>query len=147
MLEVAGVREGEVVYDLGAGDGRILVDAVRTFEARAVGVEDNPKRLLRASRNLFRSGVADKARLVNRSFFDVDLGEADVVTLYLLPETNRALLPKLRAELKRSARIVAHDFPLPGVEPTLRERVNYGGVFHYIYLYGPFDQDLVPKRF
>ncbi|PSN91929.1 hypothetical protein B9Q03_02820 [Candidatus Marsarchaeota G2 archaeon OSP_D] len=135
MLDLAEVGKGEVVLDLGAGDGRILVDAVRRFDASAVGVENNPRRVLLATRNIERSGVSDKVRLLNQNLLETSLRDADVVTLYLLPEMNRALLPRMMRELKPSARVVAHDFPLPGVKPTKRERVNHNGVFHYIYLY------------
>src|SRR5579875_503056 len=148
MLDLADIDRGEVVLDLGAGDGRILIDAVRRFDASAVGVENNPRRILQATRNIERSGVSDKVRLFNQNLFEADLRDADVVTLYLLPETNRALLPKMISELKPSARVVAHDFPLPGVRPTKRERINHNGVFHYVYLYSAESLSKLPvKRF
>lgn len=148
MLDLADVSRGEVVLDLGAGDGRILVDAVRRFDASAVGVEDNPRRILLATRNIERSGVSDKVKLLNQNLLETSLRDADVVTLYLLPEMNRALLPKMIRELKPSARVVAHDFPLPGIKPTKRERINHNGVFHYVYLYNFDKQSRLPvKRF
>lgn len=146
MLELAGVEKGELVVDLGAGDGRILVEAVRRFEARGLGVENNPKRVALAARRIERSGVEDKALVVQADLFKADLREADVVTLYLLPEANLALLPKLRSELKPTARVVAHDFGIPGVEPKARLRLNHNGLFHYVYLYDR-ESLLKPKRF
>jgi cyclopropane fatty-acyl-phospholipid synthase-like methyltransferase len=135
MLELAQVNRGESVYDLGAGDGRILIHAVREYEARAVGVEDNRARVFKAVRNLRSFGVDDKAKIISQDFLKADLRDASVVTLYLLPDANRALLPKLLAQLRRGTRIVTHDFPLPTIKPAAIERLNHNGEFHHIYLY------------
>jgi tRNA A58 N-methylase Trm61 len=140
MLELAQVGAGETVYDLGAGDGRVLIHAVREYEATGVGIENNRARVVRAERNLRLCGVEDKAKIVRQDFFRTDLSNADVVTLYLLPDTNRALLPKLLTELKPGARIVTHDFPLPMIKPVIKERLNHNGESHYIFLYHPFKQ-------
>ena len=121
MLQLAAVRPGETVYDLGSGDGRVLIVAAREFGARAVGVEIEPIRALIARLTLRLFGVHHAARIVRSNFFEVDLRSADVVTLYLLSNTNARLVPKLRRELKPGARIVTLAFPMPGWEPAIRD--------------------------
>lgn len=121
MLQLASVRPGETVYDLGSGDGRVLIVAAREFGARAAGVEIEPIRawLSRVALRLF--GLHRRARVIRANLFTVDLGSADVVTVYLLPDANARLVPKLRRELKPGARVVTLVFPLPGWEPLTRD--------------------------
>ncbi len=113
MLTLANVGPGDIVYDLGSGDGRILIAAVSEFgAARGVGVDIDPAMILEAKDNADRAKVADRVRFVNQDLFDTDLHEATVVTLYLLPWLNRKLIAKLKAELKPGSRIVAYRFDM-----------------------------------
>lgn len=110
MLSLAKVGPTDVVYDLGAGDGRIVIAAVKAFHAaRAVGVELDPQRLQEARRNAEAQGVADRVQFIQGDLFEVDLSEATVVTLYLLPAINRRLEPRLR-RLRAGTRIVSHNY-------------------------------------
>ena len=113
MLDVAQVTSADVVYDLGSGDGRIVIEAARTYGARAVGIELDPKLKKKATKNAQKAGVADKVTFVRADFFKTDLSEATVVMLFLSPNINARLQPKLRRELKPGTRIVSHRFPMP----------------------------------
>ena len=117
MLQLANVQPGEVVYDLGSGDGRVLIVAAREFGARAVGVEIDPLKYLWTRLMIALLHLGDRVSVRRANFFEVDLAEADVVTLYLLPKTHAKLLPKLERELRPGARVVAHEFELPNVRP------------------------------
>jgi len=110
MLVMADVKPGEVLYDLGSGDGRVIMEAARKFQARSVGVELNPIMVLWASLKIASSGLIGKAKVVWSNFFSADLRKADVITLYLLQTTNERLEPKLKKELKPGSRVVSHVF-------------------------------------
>ena len=113
MLKLARVGKGDVVYDLGSGDGRIPIAAVKDFGAdRAVGIDIDPQRIREANQNLQQAGVGDRVKFLNQDLFTTNLSEASVVTLYLLPSLNLKLLPKLKAELKPGTRIVSHAFDM-----------------------------------
>lgn len=112
MLRVAGVKAGDVVYDLGCGDGRIVITAAQKFGATGVGVDLNPQRIKEANANAKAAGVTDKVKFVEGDLFDFDFSEANVVTMYLLPSVNLKLRPKLQSELKPGSRIVSHDFDM-----------------------------------
>jgi precorrin-6B methylase 2 len=113
MLKVAKVGKGDIVYDLGSGDGRIPIAAVKDFgAARATGIDIDPQRIKEATANLQKAGVGDRVRFLNQDLFTTNLSEATVVTLYLLPSLNLKLLPKLKAELKPGTRIVSHAFDM-----------------------------------
>lgn len=120
MLRLANVRPGETVYDLGSGDGRVVIVAAREFGAAAVGVEIDPLRTLISRAAIALLGLR-RARVVRASLFDVDLSEADVLTVYLLPKANLRLAPKLLSELKPGARVVALTYPMPGWKPAARD--------------------------
>jgi len=113
MLDVAQVTPADVVYDLGSGDGRIVIEAARKYGARGVGIELDPDLNKRAMKNALKSGVSDKVSFVRADFFKTDLSEATVVTLFLSPNINARLPAKLQRELKPGARIVSHRFPMP----------------------------------
>lgn len=113
MLDVAQVTSADVVYDLGSGDGRIVIEAARKYGARGVGIELDPDLNKKAMRNAQKAGVADKVSFVRADFFKADLSAATVVTLFLSPNINARLQAKLRRELKPGARIVSHRFPMP----------------------------------
>ncbi len=133
MLRLAGVRRGETVFDLGAGDGRILIEAVRGFGARAVGVEIDPERLARIRERL--NSTDTKAEVIEADFMQIDLSTADVVAIYLSASVNAELSPKLRTELKSGARVVSLDYVLPGW-PHERELIaKSAGVTRKLYLY------------
>jgi len=113
MLDLAGVTAADVVYDLGSGDGRIVIEAARKYGARAVGIELDPDLNKKAARNAEKAGVAGKVTFVQADFFKTDLSDASVVTLFLSPNINARLQPKFRRELKPGTRIVSHRFPMP----------------------------------
>jgi cyclopropane fatty-acyl-phospholipid synthase-like methyltransferase len=117
MLELAGVTPADVLYDLGSGEGEIVIEAARRYGVRAVGVELDPERLENAHKNAAAAGVTDRVTFVERDLFEADISEATVVTLYLFPEVNARLLPKLLRELKPGTRIVSHDFGLADWAP------------------------------
>jgi ribosomal protein L11 methylase PrmA len=117
MLRLANVKRGDVVYDLGSGDGRIVIQAAKRYGARGVGIDIDPERIEEASRNARAAKVSDRVRFLNQDLFDSDLGEATVVTLYLLPRLNLKLRPKLLAELKPGTRIVSHGFDMGDWKP------------------------------
>jgi predicted RNA methylase len=114
MLKVAKVGKGDVVFDLGSGDGRIPIAAVKDFgAARATGIDIDPQRIKEATANLKASGITgDRVRFLNQDLFTTDISEATVVTLYLLPSLNLKLIPKFMKELKPGTRIVSHSFDM-----------------------------------
>lgn len=115
MLKLAKVGPNDVVYDLGSGDGRIPIAAVQKFKAKyAVGVDINPDRISEANANHASSGVGDRVKFILGDLFEQNIGEATVVTLYLLPSLNVKLIPKLKKELKPGARIVSQSFDMMG---------------------------------
>ena len=112
MLKLANVTSKDVVYDLGCGDGMIVAAAAREFGARAVGVDINPVRVKEANERVTRDKVNDKVKIVNADLFEYPIGEATVVTLYLLQSLNEKLIPKLNKELKPGTRIVSQTFSM-----------------------------------
>lgn len=132
MLKLAGVKKGDVVYDLGSGDGRIVIAAAQRHGARAVGIDIDPARTEEATRNARASGVADRVRFITQDLFDADLGEATVVTLYLLPRVNQRLRPKLLAELKPGTRVVSHGFDMGDWKPERTIEVQSVPVYLWI---------------
>ena len=126
MLDVAAVTPADVVYDLGAGEGEIVIEAARRYGARAVGVELDHERVENAAKNARAAGVTDRVKFIEGDLFETDIGEATVVTLYLFPALMARLAPKLLRELRPGTRIVAHDFALPGWPPerTVDVRVD-----------------------
>jgi len=112
MLKLAGIRGEDVVYDLGSGDGRLVIEAAKRFGARGVGVELQTELVELARTGAKREGVADRVKFVQGDLFEADIKDASVVMLYLLPRFTTRLVPKLRAELRPGARIVSHDYPL-----------------------------------
>lgn len=133
MLEIARVRPGETLYDLGCGDGIILIEAAQKFQAKAVGVEISPRLVSKAEARIQRAGLEQQARVIQGDLLDVDLTGADVVTIYLGTEINGKLRPRLEKFLKPGARVVSHDYAVPGWKPTRVETEGKQG--HTIYLY------------
>jgi predicted RNA methylase len=115
MLKMAKVKPGDVVYDLGSGDGRIIIEAARTFGAKSVGIEIDPFRFLWTKARIFFQGYSNRVVILMGNFFKVDISDADVVTIYLLQETNEKLISKFVNELRPGTRIVSNTFTLPGM--------------------------------
>src|SRR5262245_32566174 len=117
MLRLANVKKGDVLYDLGSGDGRIPVTAAKKFGIRAVGIDIDPERIHEANENAKNAGVTHLVKFRNEDLFQANFREATVVTLYLLPDLNVKLRPKLWSELKPGTRIVSHQFDMADWKP------------------------------
>jgi protein-L-isoaspartate O-methyltransferase len=135
MLEAGRVKPGEMVYDLGSGDGRIVITAAQKFKARAVGVELSGD-LCRATMERVKAlGLADQVKIVHGNLLRINLAPADVVTLYLLTSSNERLKPNLEKDLHPGARVVSNDFEIRGWKPVQVVKVEAGGVHHSIFVY------------
>jgi 16S rRNA G966 N2-methylase RsmD len=110
MLDGAAVKAADIVYDLGSGDGRIVISAAKKYGARGVGIEIDAMLVRQATEHAAAAGVSDRVRFVNQNLFTADIGEATVVTLYLLQSVNERLRPKLVRELRPGTRVVSHVF-------------------------------------
>lgn len=131
MLRIAGVGPDDIVYDLGSGDGRLVISAVRDFGAKkGVGVEIDPVRNKEANANAKGAGVADRTAFFEKDLFTFDFSEASVLTLYLLPSMIEKLRPKLAA-MRPGTRIVAHDFSIPDWEPVKTDHVGTATIYFY----------------
>ena len=132
MLKVARVGKGDVLYDLGSGDGRIPITAARKYGiARAIGIDINPERIKEANENLSKAGVGGRVRFVNADLFESDLSDATVITLYLLPALNLKLLPKLLKEVKPGTRVVSHAFDMGSWKPEQTLKVGPRSVYYW----------------
>ena len=134
MLNAAAVNTNSVVYDLGCGDGRIVIAAARDFGAHGVGIDIDPQRIREANENAKRAGVADRVKFIVGDLFTASIHDATVVTLYLLPELNLKLLPKLLSELKPGTPIVSHRWDMGGWPPD--RKLNVGGRMVYLWHVG-----------
>jgi SAM-dependent methyltransferase len=134
MLELANIKPGETVYDLGSGDGRVLIAAVEKYKAHAVGVEISPKLVVMASNNIQKAGITDQARVMQGDVMEADLDGADVVIIYLATSLNAKLRPRFERLLKPGARVISHDYAVPGWKPTRIERTDDRHA-HLIYVY------------
>ncbi len=133
MLELAEVGKDDVLFDLGCGNGIIVVSAAEKG-ARAVGFDVDPQRIRETEQNIRRHGVGDRAQALQQDIFTLDLSDADVVTLYLLPSLNEKLIPQLE-KLKPGARVVSHDFVMGGIKPTKIAKVRGPTRDHTVYLW------------
>lgn len=131
MLKLAGVKKGDVVYDLGCGDGRIVITAAEKFGARGVGIDIDPQRIKESQENARKARVTDRVRFVNQDLFEADIREATVVTLYLLPWVNLKLRPKLWSELKPGTRIVSHSHDMGDWPPEKETEVNGHRIYYW----------------
>ena len=118
MLEMAQVKPGEVLYDLGCGDGRLIILAAKDIGANATGIELREDLVERARTEIKRLNLEERVKVIQGNFFDVNISDANVITLYLTSSANERLRPKLEAELKLGSRIVSHDFKVPGWKPS-----------------------------
>ena len=136
MLELAEVKKDDLVYDLGCGDGRILVTAAKKYGCRGVGYDINPKRVKESLENVEKNNVGNLVRIEQEDIFTLDLSEANVITLYLLPSLNVKLIPQLE-KLKPGSRIVSHDFDMRGVTPDKVVKINSDNEYaeHTVYLW------------
>ena len=125
MLELAEVKSTDIVYDLGSGDGRIVITAAKKYGVRGVGIELDPSLVKKSIDNAAAAGVSSRVRFVNQDLFTADISEATVVTLYLLQSINERLRPKLVRELKPGTRIVSHVFNM-GPEWPAEQTVDVG---------------------
>jgi len=126
MLRLAGVKAGDVLYDLGCGDGRIVIEAARRYGIRAVGIDIDPLRIRESTDNAAKAGLAGKVRFVQQNLFEADFKDATVVTMYLLTSVNLRLRPKLLAELKPGTRLVSHSFEMGEWRPDKTAVVTTG---------------------
>jgi len=133
MLTMAGVNNKDFLYDLGSGDGRIVIAAARDYGARGIGYDLNPKRIQESNENARKAGVTNRVRFVLKDLFGADLTGATVVTLYLLPDVNLRLRPKLLAELRPGTRIVSHNYDMGDWTAEAVEEITVKGTKHYIY--------------
>lgn len=139
MLKLADLKSGEVLFDLGAGDGRTVIMAAKTFGARGVGIELREDLAKKALGTIHESGLDDKVTILNTDMFTVNLTSADVVYLYLTTSANEKVKPKLERDLKKGARVVSHDYEIVGWHhekmETYCENPKLGYPSHTVYLY------------
>jgi cyclopropane fatty-acyl-phospholipid synthase-like methyltransferase len=140
MLELAEIKKGDVLYDLGSGDGRIVIRAAKKYGVRAVGIEMDQYLLKKARQDAKAAGVGHLVEFRAEDALQTDLARATVVTLYMLPWFNEKIKPNLKKDLKPGARIVAHDFSIEGWQPDKTEKLSNpekkaGGYVHYHTLY------------
>jgi SAM-dependent methyltransferase len=131
MLKLANVGKGDVVYDLGCGDGRVVVTAAKEKGARGVGIDIDQERINEATENAEKAGVAGRVEFRRQDLFKADIHEATVVTLYLLPAINLKLRPKLWRDLKPGTRIVSHSFDMGDWKPEKKIEVNGEEIFFW----------------
>jgi hypothetical protein len=133
MLIMAGVNNKDFLYDLGSGDGRIVITAARDYGARGIGYDLNPKRIQESNENARKAGVTNRVRFILKDIFEADLTGATVVTLYLLPDVNLRLRPKLLDELRPGTRIVSHNYDMGDWKAESVEELTIKGTKHYVY--------------
>jgi SAM-dependent methyltransferase len=135
MLALANIKPGDVVYDLGCGDGRILISAVQNYHCRAVGVELSRDIYDRTCARIQALGLNDKITIIHGNALHTDLSNADVVTLYLMTSTNERLRPQLEHYLKPGSRVISHDYEVHGWKPVQVDTIEVAGRPHKIYVY------------
>lgn len=135
MLRMASIKAGDVLYDLGSGDGRIPIAAAKQYGIRAIGIEIDPKLVAEATENAKKEDVSSLVRFRNDDMFLVNYSEATVVTLYLSEKLNVLLRPKLLRELRPGSRIVSHDFRMGDWKPERTVRVPWGKLYRTVYLW------------
>jgi len=136
MLDLAGVKKGDVVYDLGSGDGRIVVTAAKKYGVRAIGFEIDPERIKESHENIKKAGVEKLVEIRQQDIRTVDLSAASVLTMYLLPEVNLMIRPNIWKQMKPGSRIVSHDFDMGDWKPLKTEHIKDGSSWdHTLYLW------------
>jgi hypothetical protein len=132
MLDISKVGANDFVIDLGSGDGRIVVTAAKNYGAKGFGVDLNPQRIKEANENAERAQVTDKVKFYNQNLFDTKIGDATVLTMYLLPSVNLQLRPRLFTELKPGTRVVSHDFDMGDWQPDNQIDLGRDQVFFWV---------------
>lgn len=140
MLEMAKVDKNDVVYDLGSGDGRIVITAAQKFGAKAIGIEIDPELIRESDRELKAAisqtpEILDRIKFIKQDLFKADLNDASVITLYLLPQVNLRVRSEILPKLKRRTRVVSHEYDLGDLPPNQIEKVKVGNHEHRIYLW------------
>ena len=136
MLELAEVKKGDVVYDLGSGDGRIVVTAAKKYGIRAIGFEIDPERIKESTENIKKAGVGHLVEIRQQDIRTVDLSAASVLTMYLLPEVNLLIRPNIWKQMKPGSRVVSHDFDMSDWEPVKKENMKDSSNWdHTLYLW------------
>jgi SAM-dependent methyltransferase len=136
MLDLAQVKKGDVVYDLGSGDGRIVVTAAKKFGVKAIGFEIDPQRIKESHENIKKAGVEKLVEIRQQDIRTVDLSGASVLTMYLLPEVNLMIRPNIWKQMKPGSRIVSHDFDMGDWKPLKTEHIKDGSSWdHTLYLW------------
>lgn len=147
MLEVANLKPGETLYDLGCGDGRILVAAAAKYKVNGVGIEISEHLAKTAAEKIKKAGLQSQVKIIHGDFMKTDLSEANVVTLYLATTANDTLRPNLERYLKPQTRVVSYDYPIPGWKPIeTTETEGYQSTSHTIYLYQVPNSIVSPKK-
>ena len=131
MLRLADVKKGDILYDLGSGDGRIAITAAKRYGIKATGIDIDPERIREANENAKKAGVTDKVKFMVGDLFKADFGEASVVTLYLLPQVNVQLRPQLWRQLKVGTRVVSHNYDMGPEWPPEKTESMDGRVIYY----------------
>lgn len=131
MLKLADLKKGEKMYDLGCGDGRLVVTAAKTYGATGVGVDIDPERIKESNENAQKAGVTDKVKFIKGNLFEMDFKDANVLTLYLLPSVNMQLRPKI-LDLKPGTRIVSHAFDMGDWQPDVEKDVDGRTVYFWV---------------
>lgn len=135
MLELADLKQGEILYDLGSGDGRILIMAAQRYRAKAVGIEIEDKLVKSSEQRVASLGLQNLIRIIHADLRTVDLSPADVVTMYLMTESNESLRPQLEKSLRPGTRVVSHDYKVPGWKANREQRAEANSQAHMLYLY------------
>jgi len=136
MLEMAQVKKGDIVYDLGSGDGRIVVTAAKKYGVKAIGFEIDPERIRESQENIKKAGVGHLVEIRQQDIRNVDLSPASVLTMYLLPEVNLMIRPNIWKQMKAGSRVVSHDFDMGDWKPLKTERIKEAsGWEHTLYLW------------
>lgn len=130
MLALAKVTKNDFIYDLGSGDGRIPITAAQKYGARGIGIDINPERITEAKENAQKAGVSDRVKFFNQDLFTTDISKATVVTLYLLPELNVKLRPRLFKQLKPGTRVVSHAFDMGEWKPDRVVQTQEGSTIY-----------------
>jgi precorrin-6B methylase 2 len=135
MLDLAKIKPGEKLYDLGSGDGRVVIAAAQKYDIKAVGIEISSRLVKQSKEEIKKLGLEEKASVMHGDVFDADLKDADVVILYLLRDSNNTLKPKLEKALRPGTRVVSHDYEIEGWKPIAEEKIEAHKRQHRIFVY------------